>query len=183
MLGQNTAGTTYGDGGATTRSTGTSFPSGNDELLNFFRELARRQMAQAQRPRQPQGGPMLGGAGRHVAPVEQRQERPGPGPQQFQPNEGIPMTYENAPFWGGQLPTYDRSRLSFDQLRQIQDWPRFGVGTKAETPTAEHILGAVGGGSSGGPAPAIDDQAWRQGAFAAQFPDAYAAALAANKKG
>ena len=59
------ASTTYGGGGATTRAVGPGFNAPDPGLLNFYKELARRQLAQKRGPATGPGigRPRLGGSG------------------------------------------------------------------------------------------------------------------------
>lgn len=187
MMGRNTAQTTYGDNGATTYSRGMSFPSGNNDLLNFFKELARRQLM-----RRP-GMPGVGGSGiglpvQHT-PIQhapQMQERPGPqiGRQAAPDDVGLIGSLKSI---GGSPGFY-----APDQHGNV--FMGYGRGT-APSPQGASFQGTYGPGAQSTPglntgygttepgAPAIDDQSWRIQQFRSQFPDQWAAAVAAAQRG
>lgn len=180
-MGFDTARTTYGGGGATTRATGRAFEGPNSDFLDFFKMLARRRM-------QPQAPPQqyMGSAPRQ-APMPQQQERPGPnvkgtpagpndqaqrgsyktiGGQTFlmpDPYGDVVMGYgppvqvpQNASFQGG----YGPGATSTPGLNT-----GYGVGTPTDV-SGNPVGGGSGGGGGGGSA--IED--WRRQAFISQNP-------------
>ena len=154
------ANTTFEGGGVRTQAQAPGMPLAPN-YLNQLRTMA---------PQEAPNPNKMGGAGAKSKIVSRAADKTAPmglGNQASPGEMPLPMTYGTAPFWGGQHLEIKRAGLPLDVLKQVQDWPRLGVGTQA-APMPSQINGpgmmsAGGQGSSqeGQPDP-LAQQRYRQ---------------------
>lgn len=176
-LGLNTASTTYGDGGATTRTTGMGMPGGNDDLLNFFKELARRRMAPPAAAPTPER-PHVGGRGLHHRPPVQGPD----GFREFAERQHMLHQLSNEADESTLAPMHyitqaGQTYLDPDVKRMTANQRKLFLPDSSSMQGNINVPSEASLGPDAPPqaAPAIDDDSWRRQAFLSQNP--YASGL------
>lgn len=133
----NSASTTFGNGEAQTRTTGAGYPNGgNNDLLEFFKRLAQRQMA----GQRPVGPPQMAGGGA-------RPPRPPTtgGPPMERPSQG-PQVYHGEQDYGPYGPTPEQLSDGM-RMNSHGQWGTFVDAAKIPAALQDKIRGGLYGGT------------------------------------